>query len=154
MTMQHLEMDLGLQILMHLGLDRENAEKLQKSKRPTGIIFYERDQSGLGYKPPTQSFSLNLDNIYAGLSAKKYVAQVESSGPKLQSYQVQNNFFIPTKMKKKPVESFSAEDLAAIIPDDPNLKDITKVYPKELNLTENIQKKRRKHHHSHQGDQN
>lgn len=144
-------MDLGISILRNLGLNEEKAEALKKEKPSTGIVFYERDQKGIGFRPNPQTFSFNADDTFARIAAR---VKADQPVAKLETHEVQNKYFLPNRMKKRAITSLSQEDLAIIL-NDPDASTNSPKFEKAEVVTDlqtgpmPEKRKHHRHHHAH-----
>jgi hypothetical protein len=134
---------IGYALLAKLGLPPEEAEAHKDDKPSNTITLIPRGQSGVGYTEPSVDL-LAADQAFAKLNAK--VKETMPSGPKMTVKPPAQRVFIPPRLRKKPVSSFSNEDLACVFaveaPTSLPIEAITAEEPK----------KRRRRHRSEEGD--
>lgn len=132
-------MNLGINLLCKLGLTEAEAEQLNEHKY-TNYVF-ARDQGGIGYITPKLSALPDLDSTFARLAAIS--SQDKNEAPKLEIKPIQPRYFIPSKLKKKDVNSLSNEDLSSIFIQSNSMSEQLEY------ISNNIESPRKKRHHRH-----
>jgi hypothetical protein len=103
---------IGFALLAKLGLPSEEAEAHKDDKPSNAITILPRDQSGVGYTAPSVDFLAVTEQAFAKLNACVKAAAL--AGPKMLVNPPATRGFIPARLRKKPVSSFSNEDLACV----------------------------------------
>ncbi|KAH0791170.1 hypothetical protein GPJ56_004909 [Histomonas meleagridis] len=142
-------MNLGFSLLTKLGLSQEEADQHKNDKPSDAITVYAKDQTGIGYAENKFDFVLETDATFAKLQASRVGVEEINSTQKMEVKPPQQRFFIPTRLKKKPLHSLSTEDLAVIL-----AKPEPVAVPVETIINEDSKphKKRRKHHRKEQAE--
>lgn len=140
-------MSLGITLLCKLGLTEEEAVHI-KDRQNTNYVF-ARDQGGIGYTTPKLSLLPDLDSTYSRLAAMSSFSINEA--PKIEIKPVQNRIFIPKRLQKKDVNSFSNEDLSSIfIQSNSMTEQLDKI---SQNLESPKKKRHHRHHHQKEDEQ-
>lgn len=132
-------MNLGVRLLRKLGLTESEENRLHSSHHANHV--FARDLQGIGYTGP-KSVLPDLDDAFARLNA--IAAMTPNQAPKIEIKPVQSPFFIPSKLKKKDINSFSNEDLSSIFIQS-NITHISDE-SEESNHTSTEKRRRRKPH--------
>lgn len=132
-------MSLGISLLCKLGLTEEEADRIN-DKTNTNYIF-ARDQGGIGYTMPKLSALPDLDSTFARLAAMSSLDKNEA--PKIEIKPIKPRYFIPSRLKKKDVNSLSNEDLSSIFIQSNSMSERLEA------LSNNVESPRKKRHHRH-----
>ncbi|KAH0789551.1 hypothetical protein GPJ56_006517 [Histomonas meleagridis] len=108
-------MNLGFSLLTKLGLSQEEADLHKNDKPSDAITIYAKDQTGIGYTENKYDFVLETDAAFAKLQASRVGIKKTNDAPKMETNPPQQRYWIPSRLKKKPLHSLSAEDLAVIL---------------------------------------
>ena len=141
-------MNLGFSLLTKLGLSQEEADSHKNDKPSDAITVYAKDQTGIGYSEKKYDFVLETDAAFAKLQASRVGVKKATDTPKMEIKPAQQKFFIPSRLKKKPLHSLSTEDLAVILAKPEPTAIPVDSLKSDLNSEQN-KKRRRRHKKEH-----
>jgi hypothetical protein len=128
-------MAIGFALLAKLGLSQEEADSHKNDRPSDAKTLFVRDQSGIGYREKNPDFMEATDRAFARLHASIKSSEPKD-GPPMTVKPPQQRGFIPARLRKMPITSLSAEDLACVLARD---------VPTSLPSPAEVPHRRRKH---------